>query len=146
MSTNLNMVSDNEGRNTFSLTITVREGDIDTMHHVNNVVYFKWVQDIATAHWNTVASEPIRTKYLWVVLRHEIDYLAPAFLDDTLLATTWVGETNATRSTRFVVIKNSETEKIMAKAKTVWCMLDSSTLKPKRITEEVTDLLKSKLL
>jgi len=34
----------------------------------------------------------------------------------------------------------------MAKAKTVWCMLDSSTLKPKRITEEVTDLLKSKLL
>ena len=137
---------DKEGTNTFSLTITVCDRDLATMNHVNNVVYLKWVQDVATAHWNAVATELIKQKYLWVALRHEIDYLAPAFEGDTLLATTWVGETNAARTERYVVIKNSITEKIIAKAKTIWCMLDGSTLKPKRITEEVTNLLKSNSL
>lgn len=140
------MVLDKEGTNTFSLTIKVCELDIDTMNHVNNVVYLKWVQDAAIAHWNAVASELIKQKYLWVVLRHEIDYLAPAFEGDILLATTWVGETNAARTERFVVISNSVTEKIITKAKTIWCMLDSNNLKPKRITEEVTNLLKSNSL
>jgi len=137
------MVSDNQDINTFSLSIIVRQGDIDTLNHVNNVVYLKWVQDVATAHWNAVASELIKAKYLWVVLRHEIDYLAPAYKDDKLVASTWVDETIAARSNRHVVIKNLTSEKIITKAKTVWCMLDSYTLKPKRITEEVIGLLKS---
>src|SRR3989475_6121020 len=29
----------------------VEPGDIDDLGHVNNVVYLRWVQDVAAAHW-----------------------------------------------------------------------------------------------
>ena len=40
----------------FELPITVTEADIDQLGHVNNVVYVRWVQEAATAHWNVLAS------------------------------------------------------------------------------------------
>ena len=56
----------------FMHTIKVASGDIDDMNHVNNVVYLRWVQDAAAAHWDAIASEELKNKYAWVVLRHEI--------------------------------------------------------------------------
>ncbi len=128
--------------NDFSMTITVSDEDIDAMNHVNNVVYVRWVQEVAEAHWNAVATEEIKKNFLWVVLRHEIDYLTSALKDDLLVATTWVEETTGPRSDRFVQISNSITSKTIAKAKTVWCMLDGATLRPKRVDKNVIALLK----
>lgn len=102
------------------------------MGHVNNVVYVCYVQEAAKAHWQAVASEGLKASVLWVVLRHEIDYLAPAFAGETLHAKTRVGETGGVKSIRFVEITNSS-GKAVAKARTVWCMVDGTTLKPKRI-------------
>ncbi|HMR56944.1 MAG TPA: acyl-CoA thioesterase [Cyclobacteriaceae bacterium] len=113
-------------------SIAVTESDIDTMGHVNNVVYLRYVQEAATAHWLAKASEAVKLSVLWVVLRHEIDYLAPAFAGEILHAKTWVGETAGVKSVRFVEITNAG-GKTLAKARTVWCMLDATTLKPKRI-------------
>jgi acyl-CoA thioester hydrolase len=118
--------------NTYTHHISVSPADIDAMGHVNNVVYVRYVQEAATAHWQAVASEGLKTSVLWVVLRHEIDYLAPAFGGENLCAKTWVGETVGVKSIRFVEITNAS-GKVIAKASTVWCMLDSTTLKPKRI-------------
>jgi len=33
------------------MAIAVEPADIDGFGHVNNVVYLRWVQDIAIAHW-----------------------------------------------------------------------------------------------
>jgi acyl-CoA thioester hydrolase len=126
----------------FSITITVNDTDIDVLNHVNNVVYVRWVQEVAAAHWNTVASAASKKNYLWVVLRHEIDYLAPALKGDRLIATTWVGETTGPRSERFVHLTNSKTGKTIAKAKTVWCMLDGTTMRPRRVDEHIIAILK----
>lgn len=125
----------------FSLPIVVSKKHIDELGHVNNVVYVQWIQDIAAAHWNTLASADTRKKYLWVVLRHEIDYLSAAFEGNTLTATTWVGESNGARSERFVQITNVQNGKLIAKAKTLWCLLDGVSMKPKRIDEEVIKIL-----
>jgi acyl-CoA thioester hydrolase len=126
---------------TFSLPIVVSKNNIDELGHVNNVVYVQWIQDIAAAHWDTLASIEIRKKYLWVVLRHEIDYLSAAFEGDILKATTWVGESDGVRSERFVEIAAEKTGKLIAKAKTVWCLLDGDSMKPKRIDNEVIKIL-----
>ena len=127
----------------FSVAITVHKNDIDEIGHVNNVVYVRWVQEVAAAHWNSLPSAEIKQKYLWVVVRHEIDYTHAAFEGDHLVATTWVGESNGARSERFVHFINTKTGKLIAKAKTIWCMLDGVTLKPKRVDDEVNALLKS---
>ena len=57
----------------FDLSLSVVPGDIDELGHVNNVVYLRWVQDIAVAHWRSVASAADREKLRWIVVRHEID-------------------------------------------------------------------------
>src|SRR6185369_12764056 len=65
-------------REVFKLSFQVSPADIDELKHVNNVVYLQWVQSISYAHWNTAATEELRSKCKWVVLRHEIDYHSPA--------------------------------------------------------------------
>ena len=54
--------------------------DIDEQNHVNNTVYLRWVQEVATAHWEAIASSEAQEGIGWVVLRHEIDYKTPACL------------------------------------------------------------------
>jgi acyl-CoA thioester hydrolase len=129
----------------FCISIHVTKNDIDELGHVNNVVYVRWVQEVAAAHWDSLASSEIKQKYVWVVLRHEIDYLSAAFDGDILIATTWVGESNGARSERFVHITNKITGKLIAQAKTTWCMLDGATMRPKRVDEEVVRLLRGRV-
>jgi acyl-CoA thioester hydrolase len=118
--------------------ITVQPQDIDAMGHVNNVVYVRWVQEAAEAHWNAKAPETVRKKYNWVVLRHEVDYLRPALSGQTIIATTWVENFNGVRSDRVVQLTHQETGTLLAKAKTTWCLLDAQTARPKRIEDDIT--------
>jgi len=48
--------------------------------HVNNVVFLRWVQDAAVAHWFAKATQEDQESLFWVVLRHEIDHKHPAYL------------------------------------------------------------------
>jgi acyl-CoA thioester hydrolase len=136
------MSSNQPAENDFAVTIQVQPADIDDLGHVNNVVYVRWVQDVATAHWNSLTSPEAQLKYAWVVLRHEIDYVNPALNNETILATTWVGESNGPRSDRYVHLSNKVTGKLLAKAKTTWCLLDGLTLRPRRVPAEIIALLR----
>lgn len=40
----------NEPHASFELIFHVLPEDIDQLHHVNNVVYLRWVQEVAVAH------------------------------------------------------------------------------------------------
>ena len=124
----------------FQHPIDIFPSDIDELGHVNNVVYVRWVQEVAAAHWQSVSSDELRLRYLWVVLRHEIDYKSPAFLKDTITGSTWVGEHQGAKFERFVRLVNQD-GKVVAEAKTLWCMLDGKSMRPTRITPEVLALL-----
>ena len=66
----------------FSYLKKVIESDIDNLNHVNNIEYLKWVQKASTLHWESLSNKELNKKFLWVVLRHEIDYLnGKIFLD-----------------------------------------------------------------
>ena len=123
----------------FQISIRVSENDIDELQHVNNVVYLQWVQDIVNQHWNQLKQGYDTSNYVWVVIRHELDYLGQANLGDELSAKTWVGETAGIKSVRYVEF--SKEGKVIVKAKTNWCLVDAKTLKPKRITGEILRVL-----
>src|SRR5215210_2498900 len=76
----------------FEMKITAQPSDIDELGHVNNAAWVRWIQDVATAHWEAVAPAEHRDSYVWVVIRHEIDYLRPAGPGETVTGRTWVGE------------------------------------------------------
>ena len=123
----------------FKLSIEVKPEDIDALGHVNNVVYLAWVQLVAATHWNMLSTAEIRSKNIWVALRHEIDYINPAYLGDEITGYTWVSSLEGVKSIRHVEFYLGE--KCLAKAKTNWCLLDASTLKPKRIAQDIKILL-----
>ncbi len=123
----------------FQHRIEVSGDDIDDLGHVNNVVYVRWVQEVAAAHWEHAAPTALKTKYAWVVLRHEIDYKNPAFLKDDITGYTWVGEHHGARFDRFVRIQCES--RVLAEAKTSWCLLDAKSLRPIRIPDEILELL-----
>ncbi|WP_439127635.1 acyl-CoA thioesterase [Polaribacter sp.] len=123
----------------FQLEITVKPEDIDNLNHVNNLVYVKWMDKIAFEHWSYLTRKNPLPQYIWVVLRHEIDYVKQAILGDKITVQTWVGETRGFKSERFMEFyKNKE---LLVRAKTVWGMLDAKTYKPSRIRENVLNVL-----
>lgn len=121
----------------FEMTIPVLPNDIDEQDHVNNTVYLRWVQDVATAHWRAVANANAQTTISWVVLRHEIDYKASATLGDKIILRTWVG--NATRLTfeRFTEIRRERDRRLLSEARTLWCPINAQTSRPMRVSAEV---------
>ena len=124
----------------FEVKIQVTPTDIDQLGHVNNVVYLRWVQDAAEAHWNKLATPELQKELAWVVLRHEINYHKPGFLDDNIVARTWVGETEGFRSIRFVEIYNGRGV-LLVSASTTWCLIDPTSGRPKKITAEIKESL-----
>ena len=123
----------------FTITRVVVSEEIDNLNHVNNVVYVQWVQDIATLHWEYLVKGITAEDLIWVLVKHEIDYIGQAVLNDEIILKTWVGETKGVKSIRHVEIFKED--KLLAKSKTTWCLLDSKTLRPTRITEEIFNLL-----
>jgi acyl-CoA thioester hydrolase len=124
----------------FEYLINVQEIDIDEQGHVNNISYVKWVQEAAIAHWNSVATKDMSELYMWVVSRHEIDYLKQAYLHTKLIANTWVVEPNGAKSERYVNICDTENGAIVAKIKTTWYLLDFKTKKPRRIEADLVNI------
>lgn len=127
-------------RGVFRLEIHVLPEDIDEQNHVNNVVYLRWVQEVANAHWNSLGSEVLKNKYKWVVLRHEIDYHAPAFFGDKIVASTWIDVPEGPRQKRYVSIQRRGDLKTLASASTSWCLLDAKSGRPKRVSLEITSV------
>ena len=128
--------------NSFEIKFSVLPEHLDALQHVNNVVYVQWMQDIASQHWNILASATLNEKIIWVARRHEIEYLAQAFRHDELIMKTWIGESSGITSNRhYEIIRKSDNRKIIT-AKSVWILLDKKTLRPKRIDEEVLSVLR----
>ncbi|HWH92139.1 MAG TPA: thioesterase family protein [Candidatus Binatia bacterium] len=121
----------------FEMIIPVLPVDIDEQNHVNNTVYLRWVQDIATAHWQAVASPKAQKAIGWVVLRHEIDYKGPATLGDEVVLCTWVGQATRLTFERFTEIRRNRDGRLLSQARTLWCPIDAQTGRPVRVSADV---------
>ncbi len=125
---------------TFEISLKVLPSDIDELGHVNNIVYLRWVQDAAVAHWQALAPARYQKEILWVVLRHEIDYKAPAHKNEEVLAITWIGNARRLSFERNTEILSKKDRTLLARAKTIWCPVNSNTLKPQRVDQRIRDL------
>jgi acyl-CoA thioester hydrolase len=121
----------------FELEFTAGPEHIDELGHVNNAVWVQWIQQVAVAHWDALADPAHRDAFFWVVVRHEVDYLRPAFEGDTLVARTWVGEApKGARFDRFVEFTGKD-GRLCVRAKTGWAILDKAAGRPVRVPPEV---------
>ena len=121
----------------FEMIAPVVAADIDEQNHVNNTVYLRWVQDVATAHWRAIASREAQDAIGWIVLRHEIDYKAPAKLGDEIVLRTWVGKATRLTFERFTEIRRKSDGCLLSQARTLWCPINTQTGRPMRVSAEV---------
>jgi len=126
------------GQQVFAQTLEPTAADFDENGHVNNVVYLRWVQDMATAHWRSRASDEDQGQWAWVVLRHEIDYRRPLLPGETAMARTWVGARSGPRFIRYVRIDGPDGE-VCAQAVSEWCLLDIRTRRPTRVPDALVE-------
>jgi len=122
----------------FTQRFAVDGSDIDELGHVNNIVYLRYAQDIAVAHWRARATPEMLADYVWVVMRHEVDYRSQLTLGDDVEVRTWVDD--AARGpawARFVAIHKAGADKPAAEIKSNWCLLDAATRRIKRVPPEL---------
>jgi acyl-CoA thioester hydrolase len=121
----------------FELRIHVQPADIDELGHVNNIVYLRWVQEAAVAHWRALAPPTDQAKLLWIVLRHEIDYRLPAHLGDDVIARTWVGGASRLKFERHTEILRAADGGLLTRALTIWCPIDAHSGRPSPVSPEL---------
>ena len=129
-----------EDRQVFTGEFTPLPSDIDENGHVNNVVYLDWAQKLAIAHWSSLAPPEDQAAYAWIALRHEVDYRRALVLGETAVARTWVSETaEGPRFDRFVRIDGPDGQ-MCAQVRTVWCLIEKATGRPRRVPPEMVAL------
>ena len=121
----------------FEMTVQVLSTDIDEQGHVNNTVYLRWIQDVATAHWKSLASAQSQAAIGWIVLRHEIDYKLPASFGDEIVLRTWVGQASRLKFERFTEVRRKIDNQLLSQARTLWVPIDVRTGKPTRVSAEL---------
>lgn len=125
--------------NSVLMTRVARAEEIDEMGHVNNAVYLVWAQDVGVAHWSSIASEALRQEFVWVALRHEIDYRDQVLEGETVEIRTWLGEPAGPRLPRHIDIRKPGAKRPSAKVVTQWCLVDAATRKPRRVGPEILE-------
>jgi acyl-CoA thioester hydrolase len=124
----------------FSIRLRVTPQDLDDLQHVSNVVYVRWIQDVAVAHSESVGLSLEAYRQLgavFVVRRHEVDYLRPALADDEVEVETRVAARSPVTATRKTFIRRVADGQVLVQAQTQWAYVSTSTGRPVRIPPEV---------
>ena len=121
----------------FTRSFTAQPGDIDELGHVNNAVWVQWIQDLATAHWQDTARPEDRDAYVWVVVRHEIDYRGNIGAGESVTGQTFIpGRPKGARFDRRVDFTGANDELVVS-ANTTWAMIDRASGRPARVRPEI---------
>ncbi len=124
----------------YSEVFDVVPDDLDDLNHVNNIRYVEWIQDISKKHWTRATTEDVQKAMIWVVRNHNITYHKSAVLGNTIKISTYIKSNKGPISTRVVEIKNNNTDELLVKSVTEWCLLDAKTFRPTRVPEEIQSL------
>jgi acyl-CoA thioester hydrolase len=121
----------------FDLEITVQPQHIDRLGHVNNVIYMQWMQDVATAHIETLGlglKEYLELKHAMVAVEHHVQYRKAAFEGEKIVLRTWLNDLNALYSFRQYAFYRPHDQSILFTASTKWACVEIATGRPKRMS------------
>jgi acyl-CoA thioester hydrolase len=128
----------------FRAELRVEADDIDALGHASNVAFVRWIQDVAVAHALALGFDLAalqRTGGVFVVVRHEVDYLRPALRGDALEARTWISSLMAAKCVRETELLRGGGGPCLARARTTWGFISLTAGRPMRVPEVVRTAL-----
>lgn len=124
----------------FVLEVTVQPSDIDELDHVSNLVYVRWIQEVAVAHsaavgWDVPQYRKVGA--IFMVRRHEVDYIAPVLRSQAVRLETWVESWRAASCIRRTELFRVHDNQLVAKGSTTWAFVSFTDGRPQRIPPEI---------
>lgn len=113
---------------------------IDELGHAGNVTWVGWINEAAIAHSSAAGLGPdeyLRLGVVWVVRRHEVEYLVPALEGEELVAITWVDDLRGATSLRRTLFRRAADDRLMVRAATTWALVETASGKPRRIPRDL---------
>ena len=124
--------------NVFCHSLEVRFRDCDPMGHVNNAVYFTYLEQTRFAYWRSLWGPDLQASATpgIILARAEIDYRRPTKYGETLeirMTLDRIGRTSIASSYEIV----NQLGELTANAKTVIVVYDYATGQPVPVSESV---------
>ena len=127
----------------FILDLQVAAADIDGLGHANNAVYVAWLERCAWRHSQYLGLDLDVYRQLdraMAVVRHEIDYLAPAHEADALQLGTWILDWDRRlKMTRHFQLIRPRDGRTLLRAQTTFVCIELSSGRPKRMPTAFVD-------
>jgi len=120
--------------------VEVQPSDVDRLGHASNQVYLRWVLEAALAHSTALGLDEdayFARGQAWVVRKHELTYLRPAFAGEKLRVETRVATMSAANSVRRTRIVRPADGVVLLEAATDWVYVEIPRGRPARIPPDV---------
>jgi acyl-CoA thioester hydrolase len=127
----------------FSIRLHVRFRDIDALGHVNNAVYFTYMESARTEYWMKLFELRELSEVQFIVAHAECDYKVAARFGDELEVSIW---TSAIRNTSFVwdyEIRRAGSGELIASGKTIQVYYDYAIGRTLPVPDDVRQKLLS---
>ncbi len=125
----------------FQTEIKVIFRDLDPLGHVNNAVYFTYMEVARTEYYMQVTGAKSLGEVRFIIARASCDYRAPAKFGDRLAVAVWPSEVGNSSFKFQYRITQQEDGTLVAEGETVQVAFDYETRKTIPLPEAVKNLL-----
>lgn len=126
-------MSDSESQPRFEITVPVRFRDLDAMGHVNNALYFTYLEEARTRYWLELRGAESYAALDFVVAHAACDYVSALVLGETVRVTVGLTRIGSRSFDLEYELLELDTARIVARGRTVQVMIDAETGKPRAI-------------
>ncbi|MCK5439083.1 MAG: acyl-CoA thioesterase [Gemmatimonadetes bacterium] len=127
----------------FNVKIPVRFRDLDPMGHVNNSVYFTYLEVARTAYWQELHHDYSYDVLDFVVARAECDFVSAAMLRETVRVEVRLSRIGTSSFVLDYELFDEQSERLVARGTTVQVMIDRKTGRPRQIEPELRARMRS---
>jgi acyl-CoA thioester hydrolase len=120
----------------------IRFRDVDAMGHVNNAVYFTYLEQGRLAMWRTLTGARRIEDVRFILAHAECDYRIPIRLGDDVELEMTVGAIGRTSFGLDYRLVERQGDRLFATAKTVLVMYDYTQGRPMVIPDDVREMLR----
>jgi acyl-CoA thioester hydrolase len=122
----------------FTIRFPVRFRDVDVLGHVNNAVYFTYMESARTEYWEHLFGMSSLSQGLSFIVAHaECDFKVPALFGHQIAVTVHTSEIRNSSFDWEYEIKNAVTRELFAKGKTIQVFYDYKNKKSMVVPPDV---------
>ena len=125
----------------FSLPVKIRYSDIDMNHHVNNAMYFTYMENARTELLLNELVEYQKKDIVFIISEASCKYKKPILLTDNVICELSFKLLSSLRLGISYIFRNNDTGLLYAEGYTVLVMINQESDKPVHIPQEVKEFL-----